>query len=297
MHFYLFQYWLRHQNLVDKKLYFIYGAIIVFIIIISQLPSQEKVVSKSKIMNKENIDVGSKLERKISKNNAITKDESNEIRKITVEEDYQLIYDCGFSWDTFLNSFNHINLENISDKEKQKIDNTIEECEKWFDEIKVLSQAEIRQLKREYKRKKELLTNFISFKYDKNIVSSARQGIYGLDYEIKLMALVYLLRYDFSFVKEVAANMGVADISYLVSGSNIYLETLYICQHGKDCSANSSLMEQYCEGVNDKCNLSFPTWLRSKEVTFNLYDDMMRAIVAIDKVLDSDWFLDHPLDI
>ncbi len=280
-----------------NKIYFLLIIVLItFLIIFSQLPSKKEVVDTS-MKKKEYNKIENNFSTQTSKNTHLVKNESLTVKKFNVNDNYQLIVECGFSLDTFLHKFEYIDLESLKLKEKQKIEETLYKCDKWFNDLGKMSVLDREKLKINTEKKKEQIKKLGVFKYDKNTLIEARNNIYNSDNYIKLLSLSYLLRYDFSFQKEIASSMGIAEIGYLVSGGNIYLETLYVCQHGADCTALSPMMQDICNRDENSCGMSFPIWLRSGQISLNLYDDMMRAIIAIDKVLDSDWFLEHPLGI
>ncbi len=280
---------------MDKRIFIIIGTIIALLFALIQLSSKQEVVDSSNTVKKESINDISQLPKTLNKHKEVINSESSVIKNITVQDDYELINVCGLSLDLFLEKFDLINLESLNGNIGESV---VGDCEKWFNDLQTLSQDELKKLELDFESKKELLTKFISFKYDKDTIAESRESVYSPDYDIKLLALVYLLRYDYAFNKEVARNMDIADIGYLVSGNNVILETLYTCKHGKNCSANGSFMKEFCEDEDVPCGVSYQSWLISSgEITINLYDDMMRAVVAIENVLSSNWMTEHPLDI
>jgi hypothetical protein len=276
---------------VNKKLVFFTGTILVLIFFYNYLSPTQEIDVVPNIINENITNDESQLSQDSIKNNQVIVKQS-----INVKNNYQSISDCGFSMDMFLDKIERINLESLDENTRQEVNSHIDICDKWFSDLQELSQVELNKLEMDFKKKKKLITQFFSFKFDKDIILESRKEIYNTDNDIKMFALTYLLRFDFKFADEVAKNMNVSSISHLISKHNVHLETLYACQHGQDCSSDSAMMIEYCKVVDSACGVSFSTWLISGEITVNLYNDMLSAIVAIDNVLNSDWFIENPLD-
>lgn len=209
---------------------------------------------------------------------------------------YGKAIDCGFLQDSFDEEQDLISSQILKDEDLEKLNDLAQQCQKWFARLQDLPVEKLKQLEADVKKKDRLLTKLVKYKHDKDTLELARKEIFNDDLDIKFNSLGYLLKFDLGFQKQVAEEMNVSHIGYLTT-DGITLNSLYLCQHGYDCSSKSLLMEMFCELEESSCGMSFPAWLRSGQVTLNLYDDMMRAIRAIDKILNSDWFLDHPLDM
>jgi len=282
---------------VGKKLLIIISLIVFIYTITSLLSEKEVVISES--INNEEIQVINKIDTdntEIENNVSTNKNQPlNKLKDLSHYNYFEVFNNCGFSQEIYDKRNEAINIKELKDEQLDKFDEEIQDCNKWFAELQNLPLERLKQLKLKFEKKKKLLTRLIKYKYDKNTLGLSRRQVSSDDFDIKSASLAYLLKFDFDFQKQIAQEMNVSQINYLTT-DGITLNILYLCHHGYDCSSQSQIMQDTCRRDENSCGMSFPTWLRSGQVSLNLYDDMMRAIIAIDKVLDSDWFLEHQLD-
>lgn len=214
------------------------------------------------------------------------------IQEISIDKDYITYDKCGSSLDLFLQKYDMLDLSLIKEDERKHIEKTLLNCEKWFSKLLKMSEEEKEKLKINFDKKKEIITKMSATKHERNVIKYARKEIYSKDLDISFVALVYLLQNDYDFQKQIAKQMGILDINYLRFGMK--LPTLFICQRGADCSAHGYIMQGLCTVTEAACNTSYISWLLSREITSNLYNDYIDAIYAIDKILGSDWFEKNP---
>lgn len=268
---------------------------IVYFVKTSLLSEKEVVINSDEKMQVVNKSDTNKIE--IENNiNTNKKQLLNQPKELSHYSFYGKSNNCGFSQELYDKRNAEIDIKELKEEEIEKFYDSMQECNVWFARLQDVPVEKLKQLEIDVKKKRGLLTKLFIYEYSKDILSLARKEVFNDDPDINFIALEYLLKFDFDFQKQVAQEMNVSNISYLsANGSNFIF--LFLCQHGYDCSAQSQIMQDTCRRDENSCDMSFPAWLRSGQISLNLYDDMMRAIIAIDIVLDSDWFLENPLDI